>query len=133
MFPRRDSTLAVAVGALAAAATDRSLRARSQRTLLSGALLVVAALAYPLADKGLGAEPEVLARELGAIGATLAACAVASAVSPRAGRAVVATGWVLHAAFDRLHRRGNDSRLPAWYPALCAGYDFAMAAQLRRP
>ena len=48
-------------------------------------------------------------------------------------RAVIAAGWVAHAAFDHVHHAGPGGRLPKWYPALCAGYDIAFAAMLLRP
>ncbi len=39
-------------------------------------------------------------------------------------------GWASHALFDLVQGPSNDSRLPAWYAPVCAGYDVAYAARL---
>jgi hypothetical protein len=63
----------------------------------------------------------------GAVGA-----AAARGTSSNAAR-VVAAGWAAHALFDLVHDGGQHSRIPDWYPALCAGYDLSVAAILLRP
>ncbi|MDI9902860.1 hypothetical protein QM716_23675 [Rhodococcus sp. IEGM 1409] len=45
-------------------------------------------------------------------------------------RRLVAASWAVHPIFDLLHERGPDSRLPDWYPAICAGYDLGVAGLL---
>ena len=40
----------------------------------------------------------------------------------------IAVGLILHALWDLAHRpRGITTKLPAWYPAFCAAYDFVFA------
>jgi hypothetical protein len=64
-----------------------------------------------------------------AVGAT-AVLAGATWGIPKPARRVVAIGWAAHAAFDLLHEGGTDTRLPRWYPALCAGFDLVLAERL---
>ena len=67
---------------------------------------------------------------MAAVGATLA-LGVASAAVPRGtGRRLLAVGWLSHAAFDAVHHRNSSSLLPDSYPALCAGFDVAVAGML---
>ena len=41
---------------------------------------------------------------------------------------MIAVGLVLHALWDLLHRPGVvTTKLPGWYPAFCAAYDFVFA------
>ena len=131
MRPFGVEAAAAAAGAVAAAVTDVSLRGQRSRTPLSAAILVGAALVYPVAG---GASParNVVRREKVSAGAALAVAVAAVALPDRPARAVVASGSVLHALFDQMHTVSMGSRLPRWYPALCAGYDLAMAAALSR-
>ena len=40
----------------------------------------------------------------------------------------IAVGLILHALWDLAHRpRGVTTKLPVWYPAFCAAYDFVFA------
>ena len=40
----------------------------------------------------------------------------------------IAVGLILHAVWDLAHRpRGVTTKLPIWYPAFCAAYDFVFA------
>ena len=94
----------------------------------AGAGLVAAALIYPAARRsfrtpGLATEAWI---SVAAGGLTW----VAANLDLAAGRRLVAGGWAAHALFDMLRGPSPDSRLPAWYPAMCAGYDVALAATL---
>ncbi len=60
-----------------------------------------------------------------------AATLVAAARLPARHRPLL---LVAHAAWDALHHpRGITTRMPWWYPAMCAGFDLAYAAAVRRP
>jgi hypothetical protein len=88
---------------------------------------------YPAARGGRGATRAVAARERLAVVATAGVAAAAVTRSDRtAARRMVAAGWASHALFDAVHDRGPTSRLPGWYPAVCAGYDLALASLLLR-
>lgn len=128
-FPGVCSTAAGA-GVVLGLLADRSLMQHSSRTGISALILVGAAVIYPLADR----TPTRMAGpgELGAVVATLGVAIGAATLKDRSARALVAAGWCLHALFDQRHS-SSTSRLPSWYPALCAGFDVAMATQLRRP
>ena len=91
--------------------------------------MVAAAAIYPIARsrRPLGAP---LARELAGLVATGAIASMAARSTQSRARRLVAAGWAAHAAFDMVHDRGEDSRIPSWYPAMCAGYDLAIAARL---
>ena len=42
--------------------------------------------------------------------------------------ALIAVGLVLHGFWDLAHRpRGITTKIPAWYPAFCAAFDFVFA------
>jgi hypothetical protein len=134
MSPGRISTLvSVAVGAGAAIGCDWAVRKRWPRQSVSTHALALggAAAIYPALRSGefLGAAG---VRELVALGGYggLGAVAVRSG-SPAAAR-VVAGAWASHAVFDAVHRTGSRSRIPGWYPALCAGYDLALATLIWR-
>ena len=124
---------AAAAGAIAGILTDVPLRRRGPSgTRLSALILVGAAAVYPVAGGDRASNDEALRGEVSAVLGT-AALAVAAWVLPdRVARSVVAAGWVLHAVFDQTHAASAATRLPPWYPALCAGYDVAMAATLAR-
>lgn len=122
--------MAAAIGAAAAVGADAlALRIvpRHRVTAAAGGLVTAAAI-YPLARRRtLGDDREK---------AVLVAAAVVAlgpaALSPKAGRALIAVGWLAHAGFDASFHAGADSRIPRWYPAMCAGYDAALAVRLAR-
>ena len=92
--------------------------------------LAIAAAIYPLA-RGRWAAGAAPAREIAALLAFSAlAASVARGDANLRTRGALAAGWSAHAAFDMLHDSGDDSRIPAWYPALCAGYDLGVAGCL---
>ncbi|HYH52305.1 MAG TPA: hypothetical protein VEG38_22400 [Acidimicrobiia bacterium] len=132
MKPSGPALASVAIGVVTAYATDviatSRLPARHRLPALSAGL-VIAALIYPAARRpprrGGPATHEWLA-----VAATVTAGAVAARRPPRQQTAIVAAGWACHAAFDLTHRRGPHSCIPDWYPAVCAGYDVALAALL---
>ncbi|HZZ47917.1 MAG TPA: hypothetical protein VFE65_13610 [Pseudonocardia sp.] len=130
---RISSLVSVAVGAGSAVGCDWALRSRwpRQRVGTHALGLGVAAAIYPALRSGefLG---RAGVRELAALGgySALGVVAVRSG-SPTAAR-VVSGAWASHALFDAAHRTGSRSRIPRWYPALCAGYDLAVAALIWR-
>lgn len=93
----------------------------------SGVGLVGAALIYPAARRELGPGVALEAAVLAGASALTAAAAKADSGT---GRRLVAAGWASHALFDFLQGASDDSRLPGWYPSVCAGYDVAYAARL---
>lgn len=111
--------------ALAIGATGEKV-APGRRTELAGVGLLTAAAIYPAARRrsfGDLKEKAVL----------VAACGVvvgAGVRGGRRGRALVAGGWFAHAGFDAAFTPHRASRIPSWYPAMCAGYDVALAARL---
>jgi len=109
-------------GALVAGLSRRALGPRFER--ISAVSLVPVALIYPLARASLEDRPAVTRELIGVAAMT----AVALAARGERGRRIAAAGWLAHAAFDLMHDRGDDSLLPDWYPAACAGYDAAYAA-----
>ncbi|MFC5727555.1 MULTISPECIES: hypothetical protein [Nocardioides] len=62
----------------------------------------------------------------------MAATGLVAALALRSGRAgqVAASGWLAHAVFDLTHEPGSGSLFPAWYPAVCAGFDVGVAWDL---
>jgi len=125
----KTSSLAVVGGVGFGRLTAIALRAvapGSRSRVLSSSLVPVA-LVYPLARTAVRDRPAVL-REVGGV----AAMAAVTALGTRSDRAtrVIAWGWLAHAAFDVVHDPGRDSRLPDWYPALCAGFDAGVAWDL---
>lgn len=95
-----------------------------------GGGLVVAALIYPAARRSVGTGG--LAVEAAVVAATGALAASAARWESVTARRVLAGGWASHALFDALRGASADSRLPGWYPAVCAGYDVAVAARVAR-
>jgi len=88
--------------------------------------LLVAALVYAAAA-ALHA-PDLLPREWLGV-AFFGAVAFVGLYRP----SLLSIGWALHAAWDLAfpaHRSG--ALLPAWYPALCIGFDLALATYLWR-
>ena len=111
-------------GVVVARWSRRVLGPRFERA--SALTLVPVALVYPLARRSSEDRPAVAREVLG----VAAMAAVASAARGPRVRRVAVLGWLAHAGFDLVHDRGDDSRLPDWYPAACAGYDAAYAAVL---
>jgi hypothetical protein len=115
-----------AVGAAAALGADRAAARLNRRTEIAAAGLLTAAAIYPAARRrsfGDGREKAVL----------VAAAAVVTAALTQPGlrgRWLLAAGWLAHAGFDAKFAPHADSRIPSWYPAMCAGYDAALAARL---
>ena len=97
----------------------------------AGIGLVTAAVIYPAARRE-HAPSKALVVEAGVVVAAAALAAAAAGTSPAAGRRLLALGWAAHALFDFGQGPSHDSRLPAWYAPLCAGYDVAFAGQLLR-
>ena len=92
-----------------------------------------AAAVYPLARSNRDASAHVVREGLALIGFA-ALTAVAARNEASLGARLLAAGWVGHAVFDLVHDGGPHSRIPPWYPALCAGYDVGVAARLlQRP
>jgi hypothetical protein len=104
-------------------------RGRRVRLAYAGAGLAIAAAIYPLARSGWEPDDAVY-RELAALGAFGALSVAGARAAGPAGSRLLAAGWLAHAVFDAAHDTGDDSRIPSWYPAVCAGYDVAMAAAL---
>jgi hypothetical protein len=126
-----DNTASLAVGAVAGVATDvltEKLAPRHRALALAGGLVVAAAI-YPIARRERPMGGPLLREIAGLVAAGAVASAAARAQGP-AARNIVAAGWAAHAAFDQVHRPGPHSRIPSWYPAMCAGYDLAVAARL---
>ena len=116
-------------GAAAGAVTHRVVQQAPNPAAMSAALLVTAALAYPVTDLGAAGGP-ARRRELISVGAAVA-LGLASALLPhRSRRRLLAAGWLAHAGFDAAHHRNESSVLPGWYPPLCAGFDAVVAARL---
>ena len=123
--------MSVAVGGLAGALAHRVAKHSPWPAVVSAASLVAAAVTYRVADLRADAGP-ARSRELSAVGVT-AAVGLASALVPaKTGYKLLAAGWLSHAVFDAAHHRNSSSQLPGWYPAVCAGFDAVVAAQLLR-
>ncbi len=127
----RDS-FGVALGAALGYGVGELTRKLSPKQgLIFGAVgLVTAAAIYPAARRSFGTGG--VFAEVAAITATTGLGLAASRLNSTAGRQLVAAGWASHVLFDTLQGASEDSRLPGFYPALCAGYDVAYAAQLVR-
>jgi hypothetical protein len=129
---RRTEILAAAGGLVAALAGDVAVRKVMPRYRSAGSAvgLTIAAAIYPLA-RGRWTAGAAPAREIAALVVFSAlAASVARGAADLRTRGALAAGWSAHAAFDMLHDSGDDSRIPAWYPALCAGYDLGVAGCL---
>lgn len=133
MGVNRADLVAGALGAAAAAGTARALRrlpARRQTLVLAAALPGMAGI-YPAARSGWD-ERAPAVREAAGVAIFGAVGALASTRGGSAGRRLAAGGWAAHALFDLTHERGNRSRIPSWYPAMCAGFDVSVAALMAR-
>ena len=105
------------------------------RTTAYAAGLVIAAAVYPVARQGQArqgrmADVSIPTREWSAVAATFVVFVGALVLPPGTARRLVAASWAVHPIFDLLHERGPESRLPDWYPAICAGYDLGAAGLL---
>ncbi|WP_462375148.1 hypothetical protein [Rhodococcus erythropolis] len=69
-------------------------------------------------------------REWSAVAATFVDFVGALVLPPSTARRLVAASSAVHPIFDLLHELGPESRLPDWYPAICAGYDLGVAGHL---
>lgn len=130
------STTAFVAGVALGAVTAEPVRSRLScggRTSVVGAGvgLVTAAVIYPAARREHAAS-QALAVEGAVVGGTVLLAILAAGRSTATGRRLLALGWAAHALFDVGQGPSEDSRLPGWYPALCAGYDLALAGQLLR-
>ncbi len=125
--------LSAAIGLAAAVAGDAAARRRDsrQRFAMAAVGLPIAALIYPVARSKRDLSPHVVREALALIGFS-ALTAVAARTDSASGARLLAAGWAGHAVFDLVHDGGPDSRIPEWYPALCAGYDVGVAAGLLR-
>lgn len=123
--------LQVSAGALAGALTHHTVQRAKRSEALSALFLVGAVATYLLADPRGESGPARL-REVAAVGVTVAVGLVSAGAPRRTRRRLLAVGWLSHAAFDAVHRRNSSSYLPASYPALCAGFDVAVAGLLMR-
>ena len=126
-----NNAVSAAVGAIAGIGTDLVTEHRSskQRAMALAAGLIVAAAIYPLArrERRPGAP---LAREIAGLIGSGAILTAAARSTPTQARNLVAAGWAAHAVFDMVHDGGEASKIPSWYPAMCAGYDLAVAGRL---
>jgi hypothetical protein len=131
----RTIALAVAAGAGAAWGVDElfarwlpAVRVRGYAVGLVGAAAIYPALRT--AHRGSRRGRRELAATAGY--GVLAVLASSTGIGASASR-VIAAGWASHALFDLVHATDEHTRLPNWYPAMCAGYDIAAAALLLRP
>ncbi|HEX4358119.1 MAG TPA: hypothetical protein VH141_11385 [Pseudonocardia sp.] len=126
--------VSVAAGLALAGASELALAklAPRYRVPVLGAGLGAAAAVYPLARSARSRSAPVV-RELVALAVFGAVGALAARGGSSAAGRVVAAGWLAHALFDLVHDTGEHSRIPAWYPAFCAGYDLGATAVLLRP
>jgi hypothetical protein len=126
-----DNGVSAAIGTALGIGTSIVSESRppKQRAMILAGGLVVAAAIYPIArrNRKLGAP---MAREIAGLVASGAIVTTAAQSTHKKARNVVATGWAAHAVFDMVHDGGGDSLIPSWYPAMCAGYDLAVAGRL---
>ena len=93
--------------------------------------LAAAAAIYPAARRRWRLDRRSAGELLGVIGYGTASVLAARRPTPLANR-LLAAGWASHAVFDAAHGHDESSRLPRWYPALCAGYDLVVSGHLAR-
>ena len=121
------------IGGMAGVLAGGAMRRQGRRgdVLGSGMGLLAAAAIYPLARRTVAGGG--LGLELGTAAASIALTGVAARHhDSTTARRLIAGGWAAHAAFDLLRGPSPDSRLPRTYPALCAGFDLALALRLAR-
>jgi hypothetical protein len=136
-MPDREAIAVHAGGVIAGAAlaeagarVTRTLPA-SQQVRNSAAGLALAALIYPAARRRWSRDGRSAAELAGLVVYGTASLLAARQPRPLANR-LLAAGWASHALFDVAHGHDEDSRLPRWYPAACAGYDLVVAGRLAR-
>ena len=129
---------AVSAGAVIAGAALAELSARGARGLPAdrrvgfyAAGLATAAAIYPAARRRWELDRQSAGEVLGVVGYGAASVLALRRPRPRANR-LLAVAWASHALFDSVHGHDENSRLPRWYPAVCAGYDLVVAARLAR-
>src|SRR3954452_12606433 len=99
--------------------------------LFYAAGLTSAAAIYPAARRRWRLDRQSAGELVGLLGYGGASLLAAKRPRPRANR-LLAAGWASDALFDAAHGDDDSSRLPRWYPALCAGYDLVVCAHLAR-
>lgn len=124
------SLVGAAAGGVLSVATDRAVAQQPYRVAAYAAGLVAAAAIYPVARLGRPTDSAVAIREWSSVIAAVVVLIGALTLPKRWAAALTASGWIAHATFDKTHDRGTSSRLPGWYPALCAGYDIGVAVLL---
>lgn len=108
----------------------RRLPAEQRVTLYAAGLAIVAAI-YPAARRRWRFGRSSAGELVGVVGYGTASVLAVRRRRPRATR-LLAAGWASHALFDVAHGHDEGSRLPRWYPALCAGYDLVVCGHLAR-
>jgi hypothetical protein len=90
--------------------------------------LALAALVYVAFALAGGAAPAWVALELG----SLLFFSLLALLGLRVSAWFLALGWAAHAAWDLLTHgtQGASLFVPAWYPAVCAGFDLLLAGYL---
>ena len=120
---------ALLAGAVLGLATDAVALAlpRQQARQLSAAHLAAAGgvyLGFAVAD---GRRSALLVQT----GELLGFSALAALAVQRDSPGLLGASWLAHVIWDALHHRGRGpTRVPSWYPALCIGYDVAVATPL---
>ena len=103
----------------------------ARQVMLYAAGLAIAAAIYPAARRRWRLDRSSAGELLGVIGYGTASVLATRHPRPRATR-LLAAAWASHALFDAAHGHDDGSRLPRWYPALCAGYDLVLCGHLAR-
>src|SRR3954468_3736194 len=127
-----DAVSVIAGAALAEliARSARGLPAEYQMPFYAAGLMSAAAV-YPVARRRWQLDRRSTGELLGVLGYGAVSLLAARGSRPRANR-LLAAGWASHALFDAAHGHDESSRLPRWYPALCAGYDLVICGHLAR-
>jgi hypothetical protein len=130
--------IVVSAGGVIAGAVLAELSLRASRRLpvdhhvpVFAAGLSAAAAVYPAARRRWRLDRRSASELLGLVAYGTASVLAARLPQPRASR-LLATAWASHALFDAAHGHDEGSRLPRWYPAVCAGYDLALSRHLAR-
>ncbi|HMU35655.1 MAG TPA: hypothetical protein PKA04_02410, partial [Marmoricola sp.] len=130
--PRPPSTMAsvkkllvMTAATVAGAGCAELVRRTPYSSRISALSLVGVSVVYPLTRRGWTVSD---GGHLAFATAAVAITATANESVP--ARRVVAGGWLAHAVMDLAVGHGPDSRLPGWYPAVCAGFDIGYAARL---
>lgn len=120
---------ALLAGAVLGLTTDAVALAlpRQQARQLAAAHLAAAGgvyLGFAVAD---GRRSALLVQAVQLLGFSALAVLAVQRDSP----GLLGAGWLAHVTWDALHHRGRGpTRVRSWYPALCIGYDVAIAAPL---